>query len=208
MTTVPILYSFRRCPYAIRARLAIGASGVTVLLREVVLRDKPAAMIAASPKATVPVLVLPDGVVIDESLAIMRWSLAHHDPDGWLTRDDPALVAVNDGAFKHHLDRYKYADRHPADGVDHRAAATDILRALDARIARHGALVGDRPGLADMAIFPFVRQFAATDRDYFDGLRLPALRGWLDRLAESPFFATVMRRQPAWREGDAPVVFP
>ena len=208
MTTVPILYSFRRCPYAIRARLAIGASGVTVVLREVVLRDKPAAMIAASPKATVPVLVLPDGLVIDESLAIMRWALARHDPDGWLARDDPALVAVNDGAFKHHLDRYKYADRHPADGIDHRAAATDILRALDARIARHGALVGDRPGLADMAIFPFVRQFAATDRGYFDGLRLPALRGWLDRLAESPFFATVMRRQPAWREGDAPVVFP
>ena len=137
---LPILYSFRRCPYAIRARSAVVASGVAVELREIVLRDKPAAMLAASPKGTVPVLVLPDGRVIDQSLAIMHWALATADPLDWLAEEDTDLIATNDGAFKHHLDRYKYADRHATDPLEHRAAATAILAELDTRLAATGHL--------------------------------------------------------------------
>ena len=112
---MPILYSFRRCPYAMRARLALAISGVPYELREVVLKSKPAELLAASPKGTVPVLVLPSGEVIDESLAIMRWALEQHDPDGWLKNgpidDMLAIIAGNDGKFKHALDRYKYPNR-------------------------------------------------------------------------------------------------
>ena len=127
MATDPILYSFRRCPYAMRARMALTVSATRCELREVRLSAKPAAMLAASPKGTVPVLVLPDGRVIDESLDIMRWALASNDPEGWLTRDDAALIALNDGPFKHDLDRYKYPDRHDADPIIHRASGARLF---------------------------------------------------------------------------------
>ena len=117
--TDPILYSFRRCPYAIRARLALAVSGTRGELREVKLSAKPQAMLDASPKGTVPVLVLPGGTMLDESLDIMRWALAKRDPEGWLTRDDAALIAMNDGPFKHDLDRFKYPERHGADPRAH-----------------------------------------------------------------------------------------
>ena len=132
---MPILYSFRRCPYAMRARMALLVSGVPFELREVLLRDKPAAMVAASPKATVPVLVLEDGAVIDESLDIMRWALRRHDPEDWLAGDDAALIARFDDRFKHHLDRYKYPDRHRADPSEHRAAGLALLGELERRLA-------------------------------------------------------------------------
>src|SRR3546814_8484443 len=159
----PFLYSFRRCPYAIRARLALLVSRQAVELREVVLRDKPAALREASPKATVPVLILSDGQVVDQSLDIMHWALDRSDPESWMTPQDAALIAVNDGPFKHHLDRTKYPERYGCDPAPHRAAALHLLHALDARLRLSAQLCGATRGLTDMAIFPFVRQFAATD---------------------------------------------
>lgn len=197
--TDPILYSFRRCPYAIRARLALAVSETAVEHREVKLRDKPAEMLAASPKGTVPVLVLPDGRVIDESLDIMRWALARNDPEDWLSGDDPTLIAANDGAFKHHLDRYKYPDRYPADGVDHRAAALAMLERLEARLDAHPYLGGARFGLTDAAILPFVRQFAAVDRDWFAAQDLPRVQAWLEAFLGSGLFAQVMVAREQWR---------
>jgi len=207
VTALPILYSFRRCPYAMRARLALVASGTPCELREVKLAAKPAGLLAASPKATVPVLVQPDGTVIDESLDIMRWSLARRDPLGWLERDDPALIAANDGPFKHDLDRAKYPERHGSDAAEHRRRGLEFLRALDARLARSGQLCGAAPGLADMAIMPFVRQFAAIDSAWFDAQPLPHLQTWLAGHASSDLFAAIMVRLPPWQEGDAPTLF-
>ncbi|MDT0509406.1 glutathione S-transferase [Novosphingobium sp. MMS21-SN21R] len=203
--TLPILYSFRRCPYAMRARLALAVSGTVCELREVKLSAKPAAMLAASPKGTVPVLVLPDGTVIDQSLDVMRWALAQSDPEGWLSRDDPALIERNDGAFKHDLDRYKYPERHGSDALAHRTSGIAFLRDLDARLAVHGQLNGEERGLADMAIMPFVRQFASVDAVWFAGLDLPHVQRWLGGHVESALFAAVMGKFPPWAEGDAVV---
>jgi glutathione S-transferase len=207
MSFLPILYSFRRCPYAIRARLALLVSEQVVVLREVVLRDKPDALRQVSPKATVPVLVLPDGQVIDRSLGIMRWALDRSDPEGWLMRDDTALIADNDGPFKDHLDRTKYPDRHGGDPAVHRAAALDWLYALDRRLGDSDQLSGVTRGLVDMALFPFVRQFAAIDPTWFAAQPLPHLRRWLDSHLHSSLFAAAMLRVAPWREGDAPVIF-
>ena len=178
---MPILYSFRRCPYAMRARMALAVSGTGCHLREVKLSRKPAALIAASPKATVPVLVLPTGEVIEESLEIMRWALAQNDPQGWLQREDRALIEANDGPFKHHLDRYKYPDRHGSDPAPHRAAGLDLLQPLEHRLAAQPQLCGAEPGLTDFALVPFIRQFAATDRAWFAAQPFPAVQAWLDR---------------------------
>lgn len=201
-----ILYSFRRCPYAMRARMALIASGQKVVLREVALRDKPAEMIVASPKGTVPVLVLPDGNVIDESIDIMRWAMTRHDPEDWLLGDDPALIARNDGAFKHHLDRYKYVSRYGSDPLEHRGAAMDILGGLEARLGRGDYLTGESRRLADIAIFPFVRQFAAVEPEWFATQPLSLVRNWLDRLTGSSLFARAMLRVQPWRDGDAAVL--
>ena len=205
--TLPILYSFRRCPYAMRARLALIIYDVPVELREVVLRAKPAAMLRMSVKATVPVLVLPDCGVIDESLDIMRWA-ASQKKDGGMIPDEDALVATIDGAFKHHLDRYKYADRYCADPTEHRAEATEILRRLDAGLAERSTLEGERLTLADAAILPFVRQFAAVDREYFDRLPLATLQRWLADFLASSLFDRAMVRFAPWQPNDPPIMFP
>ena len=198
----PILYSFRRCPYAIRARLALAVSGTACELREVVLRAKPDAMLAASPKATVPVLILPDGSVIDQSLDIMRWALLGKDPEGWLARADEDLIATCDGPFKRDLDRYKYPHRHQSDAMSHRDNGLAFLLKLEARLARTAHLCGMRRGLTDAAIMPFVRQFAAVDPDWFDTQPLTHLRAWLDEHTGSDLFASVMLRYPPWSPGD------
>jgi glutathione S-transferase len=208
VSALPVLYSFRRCPYAMRARMALWVAGVSVELREVKLAAKPHELIAASPKATVPVLVLADGTVIDESLAIMRWALAQHDPEGWLTGDEPALIAVNDGAFKHHLDRAKYPGRYDEDGVtDHRAAALALLAPLEARLENAPYLCGENCSLTDIALFPFIRQFAAIEPEWFAAQALPHLQAWLERLAASELFAAIMPKFAPWKAGDAPVLF-
>jgi glutathione S-transferase len=190
----PTLYSFRRCPYAMRARMALIISETAFDTAEVKLSAKPEALLAASPKGTVPVLVLPDGRVIDESLDIMAWALARHDPQDWRSRRDAALIATNDGPFKHHLDRYKYPQRHGSDAPAHRDAGLAILAELDARLADRPHLGGDTPGFTDIALFPFVRQFAATDAKWFAAQPLPGLQRWLAGHLASPLFAAAMAR--------------
>jgi glutathione S-transferase len=208
--SLPVLYSFRRCPYAIRARLALWQAGIAVELREVVLRDKPAELLAISPKGTVPVLQLPDGRVIDESLDIMRWALERHDPDAWLgvaeADEQAALIERNDVDFKPLLDRYKYVDRHPertrAQWRD--AAVATFLAPLEAQLGGRRCLFGAAPSLADAAIFPFVRQFAGVDGGWFDQAPLPSLRAWLTRWCDGALFSAVMCRQPVWKAPESP----
>ncbi|MBP8233690.1 MAG: glutathione S-transferase [Rhizorhabdus sp.] len=208
MTALPILYSFRRCPYAMRARMALFASGQRCEIREVKLSAKPPELAAASPKATVPVLCLPDGRVIDESVDIMRWALDQADPEAWVDRDDPALTAANDGEFKHHLDRYKYPERHGSDAAMHRAEGLRLLGRLERRLVDQPWLCGDRRGLADIALFAFVRQFAEVDRVWFDAQPLPEVQRWLAGLIGSDLFAGIMVRLAPWKAGDVPILFP
>ena len=208
VTDRPILYSFRRCPYAMRARMALAVSGTVCHIREVKLSRKPAELLAASPKATVPVVVEPDGRVIAESLDIMRWALKCNDPEGWLEREDLALIEANDGPFKHHLDRYKYPERHGSDPVIHRDSALALLETLERRLAAQANLCGEERGITDIAIFPFVRQFAQTDRSWFDAQTLPRLQAWLGRHLASPMFGAIMIRLEPWQAGDQPIVFP
>lgn len=202
MQALPILYSFRRCPYAMRARMALIASGVAYEHREILLRDKPAAMLAASPKGTVPVLVLANGRVIDESIDIMRWALGQNDPEGWTAAAELSLIADYDSAFKHHLDRYKYAARYGEDPLAHRAAGLAMLLQLDARLADRDYLGGGARGLGDIAIFPFVRQFAGVDPGWFETEAPQNLRGWLERLISSDLFERAMVRRTLWTADD------
>jgi glutathione S-transferase len=204
----PVLYSFRRCPYAMRARLALAVSGTQVELREVKLSAKPPEMLIASPKGTVPVLVLADGTAIDESLDVMRWALSLNDPEQWLKRTDEALIARNDGPFKHDLDRYKYPDRHGSDALSHRASGLAFLGELDTRLAANGQLCDNAAGLTDMAIMPFVRQFAAVDPAWFAEQPLPHLKRWLADHLASPLFATVMPKFLPWKAENPPILFP
>ena len=206
---VPILYSFRRCPYAIRTRLALKSSGIKVEMREVVLSEKPAAMLSTSPKGTVPVLVLADGRVIDESLDIMLWALRQNDPDGWLSTDVvrisdcEQLIQINDGEFKFYLDRYKYWDRYPEHSMDYyRQQAETFLQKLEQRVEQSGFVCGDTISMADMAIFPFIRQFSLVDKDWFEQSRFVYLRIWLDKLLSSELFISVMKKYPQWHDGD------
>lgn len=198
MSPQPILYSFRRCPYAIRARLAINISGVFVNIREVDLKAKPEQMLLLSPKGTVPVLALPDGSVIDESLDIMLWALKQHDPDGMLDGFPGAAFALierNDKEFKHILDRYKYPERYPEFAMQHyRTEAEIILDDLNARLAQRAYLSGNKAGIADLALMPFIRQFASVDRSWFDASPYAALRTWLDEWIASDVFVSVMRK--------------
>lgn len=203
--TLPILYSFRRCPYAMRARLALQESRIAVEHREVDLKARPEALRAVSPKATVPVLVLADGTVLEESLDIMRWALEQDDPSSWLPGTDSEQIrhqeflAQNDGPFKHHLDRYKYATRYEdVDAEEHRTAAAGILHGLDAVLQNSPFLLGERRTMADIALAPFVRQFALADRTWFDLQPWPHLRAWLDSFLASERFQGIMRKHAVW----------
>lgn len=198
MSSLPLLYSFRRCPYAIRARLAIAISGVEVEISEVDLKAKPERMLQLSPKATVPVLVLPDGRVIDESLDIMLWALRQHDPLGMLvgfSDDSKALIQRNDGEFKSALDRYKYPDRYPEFSmVEYRAQSEILIKDLNARLDESQHLCGEDAGIVDMALMPFIRQFAQVDRVWFDAGPYIQLQKWLREWEASDVFARVMRK--------------
>ena len=201
--TRPLLYSFRRCPYAIRARLALAQAGVAVQTVEVDLKHKPAALLAVSPRATVPVLVLSTGEVLTESLDIMRWALAQHDPAGWLLsrqfERDELLVKTTDTAFKYWLDRYKYAERHPDQTREHyRQQAVDgLIAPLEHALNADGPWLGGAQAvLADAAIFPFVRQFAAVEPAWWAGSPFPATQAWLQRWLASALFEGVMHKLP------------
>lgn len=191
------LYSFRRCPYAMRARMALRYSGVPVEIVEVSLKAKPAEMLAISPKGTVPVLNA-EGRVIDESLEIMRWALAQNDPDGWLLEDDARiaeLIEANDQGFKVHLNRYKYAERYPEQPMEvYRAQGELFLQRLDELLTDREYLLADHPSLADIALLPFVRQFAHVDREWFAQTPYLRLQAWLQRFLESDLFTSVMKK--------------
>lgn len=206
---LPILYSFRRCPYAMRARLALYTSAIECELREVVLRDKPPEMIAVSPKATVPVLEIAPGTVIDESLTVMLWALERNDPENWMEPGNAtvdqmmALIAEADGGFKDDLDRYKYPDRYDNDATAcFRTQGEVFLKKLDGLLQQSDNLLGVRASLADFAIAPFVRQFANTDREWFDTAPYPALQRWLRAFLASSRFHAIMDKYPQWKAGD------
>ena len=201
MTGGAILYSFRRCPYAMRARMALLVSQEPFVIREVTLKDMPPQLIAASPKATVPVMVTVDGQVIDESIDIMRWALNRNDPEHWLNGDDAGLIALNDGPFKYHLDRYKYANRHANNPIVDRDACMDLLTIFERRLTQTTNLCGGSTTLTDIAIMPFVRQFASVDPIWFQTQNLPATRAWLCRYIYTPLFEQAMVRQAIWRTG-------
>lgn len=201
-TATPILYSFRRCPYAMRARMALFYAGCALDIREVSLKEKPPHMLACSPKGTVPVLICEGGRVIDESLGIMRWALALNDPDDWLLANDPqaqrdigALIEENDHVFKRHLDHYKYAVRHPEHSQEHyRDLGAAFLQTLEERLQQRTFLTAEHVTLADIALAPFVRQFCYVDPDWFWQSPYPRLRAWLQRFLESALFMSVMTK--------------
>lgn len=200
---LPILYSYRRCPYAMRARMALRYAGIEVEIREIALREKPAHMLSVSPKGTVPVLVLAGGRVIDESLDIMMFALKQNDPDGWLTNNPlcSELIAENDGSFKLALDRYKYAIRFPDQSVEHyRQQGERFLARLQTLLERNAYLISERMTLADVAIFPFIRQFSMVDPEWFESAPYPQVRQWLATLIDSGLFKGVMQKYPTWLE--------
>ncbi len=195
-----------------RARLAIAYSGVMVELREIELKNKPEAMLTVSPKATVPVLVLEDGQVIDESFDIIRWALQQNDPDNWLTSlkgdDIKQFIACNDGEFKQALDRYKYADRYPEFPESHYRQQGEIfLATLEQRLNQTDYLAGAKFGIADAAILPFIRQFAAVDSDWFNQADYPKTRLWLQQFVGSSLFTAIMGKYPVWQPNHARLIF-
>ena len=221
MPSQAILYSFRRCPYAMRARLALWQSGVAFELREIVLRDKPQPMLDASPKGTVPVLVLDASaktgiekpVVIDESLDIMLWALTQKDPSHWLPTEsdtlDTALAFVerNDNEFKGWLDKYKYFDRFPEHSQQHYRAQGEIFLAeLESRLKTSAFLSGELFGFLDAAIAPFIRQFAHVDLEWFEQCEYERVKQWLNDFKASDLFLAIMKKFPVWKAGDTPLM--
>lgn len=196
-----------------RARLVLAYAQQRVVLREVVLKDKPTELLAASAKGTVPVMVLPNGHVIDESRDVVTWALEQNDPENWRRPPVEGQTADwldrNDGAFKHWLDRYKYADRHPQYSAEHyRHCATTELQPLEQLLRQETWLHGNAWGLLDASLFPFVRQFAMVDMEWFRQSELSGIRRWLDGWLGHPLFLSVMAKYPKWEAHQAPVIFP
>ncbi len=198
MAALALLYSYRRCPYAMRARMALSYAGIAYQLQEISLKDKPPGLLAVSPKGTVPVLLLPDGRILEQSLDIMHWALQQHDPDLWLAVDSEqsqALISENDGAFKLALDRYKYASRFPEQAPEsYRAQAQGFLQKLEQLLSHQPFLSGAHLSLTDVAIFPFIRQFAAVDATWFALAPYPKLKTWLQARLASSLFLGVMAK--------------
>lgn len=204
-----VLYSFRRCPYAMRARMALKVSGAEYEHREILLRDKPKSMLQASSKATVPVLILDDGHVIDESFDVMLWALENDDPLGWM---EPGLEAMKpvieeiSEDFKTHLDRYKYASRYNDDAdrfsvdITHRDKAVEILQKFERRLSKSKYLMGETASLADYATFPFIRQFANVEREWWDKPQFPNLHLWLEGFLASEIFLDIMQKHALWTD--------
>jgi len=203
-----VLYSFRRCPYAMRGRMGLKASGITYEHREIILRDKPQEMLDASPKGTVPVYLKEDGDIIDESLDLLLWALSQKDPLGWLDcnrAEADALIIANDTDFKHHLDRYKYASRYSDDAkrgdvdIDHRLEAEKHIQTLESRLEDGPYLLGEKQTIADIAIFPFMRQFSNVEPEWWASAPYPKTHDWLSRHIESDIFKSIMTKFPLWK---------
>ena len=200
-----ILYSYRRCPYAMRARMALAYSGIGVEIREISLREKPTSLLAISPKGTVPVLQS-DGLVIEQSYDIMKWALKQSDPDQLLSAQTESIidqwVEKNDGPFKKLLDQYKYPDRYPDISLEETLsqARSLFLGPINEQLKTSPYLLGPRISLADIAIFPFVRQFAMVDQEWMDQAGLVFLKQWLNERLESPLFLSVMQKYPTWHD--------
>jgi glutathione S-transferase len=191
-----------------RARMALRYAGVDVEIREISLREKPQSMLLASPKGTVPVLIQPNGQVIEQSLEIMEWALNQRDVDDWMLRSSSelkshaaALIAENDGPFKQALDRYKYADRYPEFPMEHyRAQGELFLKRLEELLSYHHYLLRDQLAQVDIAIFPFVRQFSMVDEHWFDATHYSKLKVWLSNLKDSQLFNDIMQKHPVWQD--------
>lgn len=201
---LPVLYSFRRCPYAMRARMAIHAAHIDVERIEVSLKNKPQSLLDYSPKGTVPVVVTTQGEVIEQSRDIMLWALQQADPDDWLMQGDDAkqqqmtrLIDRCDNEFKSQLDRYKYFDRYPEyTQIEYRQQAEWFLQILEERLSQSAFLIDVNLRFADVAIFPFIRQFASVDKDWFTQSRYQHLQHWLDKCTNSDLFKTIMQPKP------------
>ena len=199
---LPILYSYRRCPYAMRARMTLKYAGIQVEHREIELRNKPQSMLMASPKGTVPVLIVGD-LVLDQSVEIMRWALQQSDPDNWGEIDEVAAqiwIERNDGAFKVLLDQYKYPNWHPNlnQGDVLNAAIALMLKPMNEALESSQYLLGNKQRWLDIAIFPFIRQFSMVNPQQFEQLPLPALKKWLDQYLQSDLFNAIMSKHPVW----------
>jgi glutathione S-transferase len=213
--TLPTLYSFRRCPYAMRARLGLVLAKKSVSLREIVLRHKPEAMLLASPKGTVPVLILQNGEVIEESLEIMCWALAQNDPNDLLLTETSekqeaakVLIDYNDQVFKSWLDKYKYADRHPEyTELYYREQAEVFIAQLENLLSEQPQLLGAMPCIADYAIYPFIRQFAHVDKAWFEQSAYKNVQLWLANHLQSDEFIAIMKKFPIWLESEEAFVF-
>ena len=208
--SLPCLYSFRRCPYAMRARMALVYSAIRVELREVKLSAMPAELLNMSPKATVPVMRINDGTVFAESLDIMHWALSISDPQQWLMEDveSQELIRQNDVEFKPLLDNYKYADRFlQKSQLEHRIQAEKFLASLESRLVENIWLFDNRLTISDVAIMPFIRQFAGVDPQWFAQCKYTGVRRWLNQQIESELFQSVMHKYAFWQSGDEPVFF-
>lgn len=211
---LPILYSLRNCPFAMRARLAIYQSQLPVLLRDIVLRDKPVEMLTASPKGTVPVLVTSNGTVIEESLEVMLWALSESDPDDLLLSAHPEmldnmliLIHQFDSEFKPCLEAYRAAKRyHEPNLVKCRQACEQYLSELENRLTQHSCLMADQQSLTDLALLPFIRQFARVERQWYLQSPYPKLRQWLDKYLQSKMFSKVMTKHELWLVNRADVL--
>ena len=209
---LPILYSFRRCPYAMRARMAIHISGQKCELREVLLRDKPPSMLEYSAKGTVPVLILQDDKVIDESLDVIDWALNLNDPDNWQRSKDTEktkeLIKINDGEFKYHLDRYKYSKRYDNEDPEfHRKKCLKFIESINNELNNSEYIFDDNISYADIVLLPFIRQFRIADIEWFDSLPYDNLKKWLSSFLDSSLLNSIMKKYDLWKEGDKSIVF-
>ena len=209
---LPILYSFRRCPYAMRARMAIHISGQRCELREVLLRDKPPSMLEYSAKGTVPVLILQDGKVIDESLDVIDWALNLNDPDDWQrskdTKKTKELIKINDGEFKYHLDRYKYSKRYDNEDPEfHRKKCLKFIESINNELNNSKYIFDDNISYTDIVLLPFIRQFRIADIEWFDSLPYDNLKKWLSSFLNSSLLNSIMKKYDLWKEGDKSIVF-
>lgn len=210
----PILYSFRRCPYAIRARMAIYRSNIKCEHREVILKDKPESMLSCSSKGTVPVLVTADKKIIDESLDVMLWALNQNDPEDWLSEEGAEgqdLIERNDNEFKYYLDRYKYHVAYPEYPQEYyRDKAREFLDLLEKSLSDNQglALTGKSISFSDVSIFPFIRQFANVDLNWFKSSSYELLNCWYSNIEQSALFKACMIKYEQWSPGQSPVYFP